>query len=99
MGPFQGIDAERGVERRPGSCRGLKVRTSHTHPRWSLLVLLDRAGIDAPPGADQLDDLSIYAVPMRYADLLDAESLYRDATVALADGVGHWATTKIHPSS
>ena len=30
-----------------------------------LLEILGQAGIDLPPAADRLDDLSIYAVPLR----------------------------------
>lgn len=63
-----------------------------------LLELLGEAGVDLPPGADWLDDLSIYAVPLRYADLLDAEPLDRRATVALVDEVGEWANASLHSS-
>jgi HEPN domain-containing protein len=69
-----------------------------THDLGRLLVFLGRAGIDSPPGADRLDDLSIYAVPMRYADFLDAEPLDRDAAVAMADGVGEWASAQLRSS-
>jgi HEPN domain-containing protein len=69
-----------------------------THDLGRLLVFLGRAGIDSPPGADQLDSLSIYAVPMRYADFLDAEPLDRDAAMAMADGVGEWAAAQLRPS-
>lgn len=51
------------------------------------------------PGADRLDDLSIYAVPLRYADFLDAEPLDRDATVALVDEVGKWAESHLPASN
>ena len=61
------------------------------HDVGRLLEILGEAGIDLPPAADRLDDLSIYAVPLRYADLLDAEPLDREATVALVDTVGKWA--------
>jgi len=41
------------------------------------------------------DIVSIYAVPMRYADLLDAEPLDRKATVALVKQVGEWADSQL----
>lgn len=61
--------------------------------------ILGEAGVDLPPGAEWLDDLSIYAVPLRYADLLDAEPLDREATVTLVDEVGKWADTQLHAGS
>lgn len=66
-----------------------------THDLGRLLVILDRAGIASPPDADRLDDLSIYAVPMRYADFLDAEPLDRDAAMALMEGVKGWAASEL----
>jgi hypothetical protein len=60
-----------------------------------LLEILSSAGIDPPPGADWLDDLSIYAVPLRYADLLDAEPLDREAIAALVEEVGQWTNTQL----
>jgi hypothetical protein len=40
-------------------------------------------------------DLTEYAVPLRYEDLLDAKPLNRDATVALVGDVGRWATAQL----
>lgn len=57
--------------------------------------ILGGAGINPPPGADRLDDLSIYAVPLRYADLLDAEALDREATIMHIDEVGKWADAHV----
>jgi hypothetical protein len=77
--------------------RGLKEARIHDLGR--LLEILGEAGVDLPPGADWLDDLSIYAVPLRYADLLDAEPLDREATVALISEVGKWADGQFRPGS
>ncbi|HST69186.1 MAG TPA: HEPN domain-containing protein [Solirubrobacterales bacterium] len=71
------------------------LEEARIHDLGRLLEILDSAGIDPPPGADQLDDLSIYAVPLRYADLLDAEPLDREATVALFNEVGEWAEAQL----
>jgi hypothetical protein len=60
-----------------------------------LLELLGRADVDPPPGAAWLDELAIYAVPMRYADLLDAEPLDRVSIGDLVDGVGKWAAEEL----
>lgn len=73
------------------------VMASHDLPqvrKHDLALLLDvlaGAGIEAPPGADWLDDLSIYAVPLRYDERLDIEPLDREAVVTLVDAVGVWA--------
>ena len=68
------------------------------HDLGRLLEILGEAGIELPPGADRLDDLSIYAVPLRYADFLDVEPLDRDATVALVDEVGKWVEAQLRLS-
>jgi hypothetical protein len=39
--------------------------------------------------------LTIFAVPLRYEDLLDAEPLDREATVRLIDEVGEWAEAQL----
>lgn len=73
------------------------VMASHDLPQVKkhdlalLLDLLAEAKIEAPPGSDWLNDLSIYAVPMRYDERLDLEPLDRNAVVALVDAVGDWA--------
>jgi len=71
------------------------LKEMRTHDLGRLVVLLDKAEVDLPPSADLVDDLSIYAVPMRYADLLDAEPLDREATVALVDEVGRWSEAQL----
>lgn len=62
-----------------------------THDLSKLLEILATAEIEAPPGADWLDFLTVFAVPLRYDELLDAEALDRDAVVDLVDEVGGWA--------
>ena len=47
--------------------------------------------LQLPDNAERLDDLTIYAVPMRYDELLDAEPLDRESTVELIDEVDRWA--------
>ena len=59
------------------------------------MELLRDAGIELPPDADRVDELTIYAVPMRYDELLDAESLERDAAITLVEEVGEWAATQL----
>jgi HEPN domain-containing protein len=62
------------------------------HDLGRLLELLGKTGVELPSDADRVDELTIYAVPMRYDELLDAEPLERDAAIAL---VGEWATTQL----
>ncbi len=73
--------------------RGLPEERVHDLGR--LLEILDEAGATPPPGADWLDDLTIYAVPMRYADLLDTEPLDRGRVLALVDSVSQWAEEQL----
>ena len=61
------------------------------HDIGRLLQLLENDGADLPGNAGLLDELTIYAVPMRYDELLDAEPLDREATVRLVDEVDRWA--------
>jgi HEPN domain-containing protein len=67
------------------------LRFKKEHDLGLLLEMLERGEIGAPPGADWLDELTIYAVPMRYEDLLDVEPLDRDAVLTLVADGGAWA--------
>jgi len=73
--------------------RGLQEERIHDIGR--LVQILEKAGIELPERADELDELTIYAVPLRYGELLDLEPLDRDATVALLDGVESWAMAQL----
>ena len=68
---------------------GLEFAWGHDLGRQ--LRVLASGEVELPPGADWLDELSIYASTMRYEDLLDAEPLDRDRVVALVDAIGEWA--------
>jgi len=61
------------------------------HDIGRLLQLLENDGAKLPGNAGRLDDLTIYAVPMRYDELLDAEPLDRESTIELIDEVDRWA--------
>lgn len=94
-----GFHAQQAIEKWLKSVMALRnLDEVRIHDLGRLLEILGQAGGDPPPGADQLDDLSIYAVPLRYADFLDAEPLDRDATVALVDEVGNWAAAQLRLS-
>jgi HEPN domain-containing protein len=71
------------------------VEFEYTHDLRHLIAL---AGIDedeAPFDVREAVDLTEYAVPLRYEDLLDAEPLDRDGTVALVDEVARWAELQL----
>ena len=72
------------------------LEEARVHDLGRLLELLSDTGVESPPAADRLDELTIYAVPMRYDELLDAESLERDAALTLVDDVGEWAAAQLH---
>jgi HEPN domain-containing protein len=76
------------------------IAANGPRPEWGhdlglLLESLDGVGVVAPPGADWLDELTVYAVSMRYEDLLDVEPLDRDAVLSLVAAVGDWAAAAI----
>jgi HEPN domain-containing protein len=92
-----GFHAQQAIEKWLKAVMALqRLKEARIHDLGRLLEILGEAGVDLPPGADWLDDLSIYAVPLRYADLLDAEPLDREATVALVGEVGKWADFQLH---
>jgi HEPN domain-containing protein len=91
-----GFHAQQAIEKRLKAVLAANdVPFELKHPLGPLLELLVNAGIEAPPGADWMDELTIYAVPMRYEQLLDAEPLDRDAVVTLVGEVGDWANRLI----
>jgi HEPN domain-containing protein len=71
------------------------IQEARIHDIGRLLQLLEQDGVKPPEAADQLDELTIYAVPLRYDELLDAEPLDRQATVRLREAVGHWADSSL----
>ncbi len=79
------------------AARGIRHKPIHDIDR--LIELLEKADVELPLDRDRLAGLTQYAVPMRYDDLLDAESLDRAATVDLIDEVGEWVADLLGPSS
>jgi HEPN domain-containing protein len=91
-----GFHAQQAIEKWLKAVMALhELEEARIHDLGRLLEILGKAGIGVPPGADWLDDLSIYAVPLRYADLLDAEALDRDAVLALVGEIGEWAAAQL----
>jgi HEPN domain-containing protein len=66
------------------------IPQARIHDLGRLLQILENNGIELPANADRLDELTIYAVPLRYDDLLDAEPLDRQDTMRLVEEVEKW---------
>jgi HEPN domain-containing protein len=73
----------------------LNLPQQRTHDIDQLGRLLEDNGVDLPVPRPHLAELTDFAVPLRYEDLLDAEPLDRQATVALVDQIGRWAMNQL----
>jgi HEPN domain-containing protein len=63
----------------------------HTHD-LRRLVRVAALDLEAVPfNVDAVVGLTQYSAPLRYEDLLDAEPLDREATIALVEEVRQWA--------
>jgi HEPN domain-containing protein len=67
----------------------------HTHDLRRLVHVAAHGLGNAPFDVDAVIALTQYSAPLRYEDLLDAESLDREATVSLVGEVGKWAEDAI----
>lgn len=86
-----GFHAQQAVEKWLKTVMALHdIPQARIHDLGRLLQMLEGAGIELPANADQLDELTIYAVPLRYDDLLDAEPLDRQDTMHLVEVVESW---------
>jgi hypothetical protein len=59
------------------------------------MEMLEGTGVELSLDRDRLTMLTQYAVPLRYDELLDAESLEREALLVLVDEVAAWATIQL----
>jgi HEPN domain len=71
------------------------IPQARIHDIGRLLQLLRDDGASLPDDADRLDELTIYAVPFRYDDLLDAEPLDRKDTTQLVEQIGAWGRNEL----
>jgi len=71
------------------------IPQARIHDIGRLLQLLQDDGAPLPDNADRLDELTIYAVPLRYDDLLDAEPLDRKDTARLVERTEAWARSEL----
>jgi HEPN domain-containing protein len=70
------------------------TRHSTIHDIDRLVEIAEAAGIEVPLDRDRLAVLTQYAVPLRYDELLDSESLEREVLVALVDEVAEWVAVQ-----
>jgi HEPN domain-containing protein len=71
------------------------IPQAHIHDIDRLLQLLEDDGATLPDFAERLDELTIYTVPLRYDDLLDAEPLDRKDTAGLVEQTEAWARREL----
>jgi len=91
-----GFHAQQAAEKRLKAVmavRGLRIPRSHDLDQ--LAERLEDDGAQLPGDRDRLDELTGYAGPMRYEELLDAEPLDRAAIMALTEEVGRWAAAEL----
>lgn len=69
-----------------------------THDIDQLCRELEADGVQLPLPRPRLAELTIFAVPLRYEQLLDTEPLDRQDTVALVEEVGKWASSFLQAS-
>jgi HEPN domain-containing protein len=73
----------------------LGLPQQRTHDIDQLCRLLEEQGVELPVPRSRLAELTDFAVPLRYEDLLDAEPVNRPATAALVDEIGKWAADQL----
>jgi HEPN domain-containing protein len=66
----------------------------YTHDLHRLVMLVTHGSGELPADVDAIIALTQYAVPLRYADILDAEPLNRDGALKLVEQVRRWAETE-----
>jgi len=66
-----------------------------THDIDQLCRALETDGLELSFPRPRLAELTVFAVPLRYEQLLDTEPLDREAIVALVDEVGRWTSTQL----
>jgi HEPN domain-containing protein len=90
-----GFHAQQAVEKwlkAVTAANGTPHSTIHDIDR--LVEIVEAAGVEIPLDRDRLAVLTQYAVPLRYDELLDSESLERQVLVALVDEVAEWVAVQ-----
>lgn len=91
-----GFHAQQAVEKwLKAVMASLGLPQQRTHDIDQLVRLLEEQGVELPVPRFRLAELTDFAVPLRYEDLLDAEPLDRQAAVRLVDEVARWAANQL----
>lgn len=91
-----GFHAQQAVEKWLKAVMAIRrIRQTRIHDLDRLGESLEEDGVELPVARRRLDELTIFAVPLRYEDLLDAESLDREGTLTLVNEVGEWAAAQL----
>lgn len=91
-----GFHAQQAVEKRLKALMASRgLAQLRTHDIDQLGRTLEADGVELPFPRPRLAELTIFAVPLRDEQLLDAEPLDREATVALVNEVGAWADAQL----
>jgi HEPN domain-containing protein len=94
-----GFHAQQAVEKwLKAVMASLGLPQQRTHDIDQLCMQLEERGVELPAPRLRLAELTDFAVPLRYEDLLDSEPLNRRATVELVTEVGNWAALQLAPS-
>lgn len=91
-----GFHAQQAVEKWLKAVLGSNgVAFEYTHDLRRLIAEVTAAAGEFPFDTAEVVALTEHAVPLRYDEILDAEPLDREATVALVDEVGGWAEIQL----
>lgn len=93
-----GFHAQQAVEKWLKAVTAAKgTRHSTIHDIDRLIEIVEASGVEVPLDRDRLAVLTQYAVPLRYDELLDSESLEREVLVVLVAEVAEWVAGQIGP--
>lgn len=73
------------------------IRYERSHDLRYLIELLQEAGVDFPLDPDRVDELTDFAVPLRYEDPSEQEPLDRSTTLELITALRGWAERAVEP--
>lgn len=91
-----GFHAQQAVEKwLKAVMANLGLPQQRTHDIDQLGRLLEEHDVQLPVPRSHLAELTDFAVPLRYEDLLDAEPLDRQATIVLVGEVAKWAADRL----
>lgn len=95
-----GLHAQQAIEKAMKAVMALRgLSVPRTHDLDLLAERLEAAGVELPVHRDRLDELTAYAGPLRYEDLLGTEPLDRQGVDALVEDVLDWSGGELESES